>query len=179
MTTIQTSTQGLVIGLIYKLVQGLDLASVIGRPCPVFDGPNGTDNEDYFVVVHGWPGEEATGQRANYAGLGAKAMDENYDVAVAIWGYDGGISGPDATGANDAQAAVRANVVALAAAIEVALRSDITLATINGGATPIPSGWTTLAEQSLSQALPESANGMGVFAAVTMRVHVRARLLAQ
>jgi hypothetical protein len=172
-----TSTQGLVITLITKKVQGLDLAGVIGLPCPVFDGPEGTDNEDNFVVVHAWPGTD-TGQTAQWVGLGARARDENYDVAVAVCCYQGGASAPDSTGTDDVQLAVRTNANAIAAAIEQALIDDITLATQNGGTPPAGCCWLTVSQQPLDSNPPEGLSGMGRFAQITMRVHFYARLLS-
>ena len=169
-----TSTQGLVISLIVQKIQGLNLSSVLGKPCPVFDGPNGPDNEDNFVVVHSWLGSDSQ-HRAQWVGLGARYMDEFYDVCIAINCYDGGIAPPDTYGSNDPQLAVRDNATTIAAAIEQAMKNDITLATQNGGPFASPF-WTEVKEQRYTQDLPMSANGMGVFAAVDMRVGVRARI---
>lgn len=172
-----TSTQGTVISLIVAKIQALDLSSLIGgAPCPVFDGPNGTDEENNFVVVHAWPGQNSA-QTASWVGLGARAMNENYDVCIAIWCYDGGISPPGGSGSADPQQTVRSNCTAIAAAIEQALKDDIDLAIQNGGIPPAYPFWTEVAQQPLSQELPESANGMGVFAAINMRVHCFARIL--
>jgi hypothetical protein len=166
-----TSTQGLVIDLIVAKIQGLNLASVIGLPCPVFDGPEGTDEENNYVVVHGWPGD-STDQSAEWAGLGRLARYENYDVAVAVCCYQGGASAPDSDGTDDAQATVRANAIAIAAAIEQALLDDINLATQNGGTAPII--WLLVSQQPLDQNPPDGA--MGRFCQITMKVHVYNRL---
>lgn len=166
-----TSTQGQVVGLIVQKVQGLNLSQVIGRPCPVFDGPNGTDNEDNFVVVHYTPGSH----RQEWAGLGALAMDEWYEVTVAVWCYDGGVAPPGTYGSQNPQETVRNNCAAIAAAIEAALKADVNLSIQNGG--PLASTfWTTVASQPLNQEVPESANGMGVFASIDMRVRCRAQI---
>ena len=169
-----TSTQALVIDLIVQKVQGLGLAQLIGLPCPVFDGPEGTDNEDNYVVVHAWPGDE-THQQATWQGLGAQVRIEECDVAVAICCYVGGAAPPDTFDeANDAQAVVRSNARAVSAAIEEAMLADITLANQNNGTPAVT--WCLVSGQNLAQSPPDEQSYIGRFAQITLKVHVYNRL---
>jgi hypothetical protein len=166
-----TSTQSLVVDLIVQKVQGLNLSSVIGLPCPVFDGPEGTDEEDNYVVVHATPGS----YRSNWAGLGVKGRDERYSVTIAVCCYQGGAAPPDTFDeANDVQAVVRSNARKIAAAIEQAIVTDVTLSIQNGGSPPVPTFWTELTAQPLDQVPPEGC--MGRFARIDMTINVFARL---
>lgn len=168
-----TSTQAQVIGLLVQKIGGLGLAGLIDLPCPVFDGPVGTDEQDNYVVVHGWPGDE-TGQQAVWQGLGAMVRIEEYDIAVAVCCYSGGTSLPGVFDATDAQNTTRANAQAITAAIEQALLADITLANQNNGTPAIT--WCLVAGQSLAQSPPDDQSYFGRFTQITLKVHVYNRL---
>jgi hypothetical protein len=168
-----TSTQSQVVDLITQKVMGLNLANLIGLPCPVFDGPEGTDVEDNYVVIHATPNYYTS----EWVSLPARAIDEVYGVTIAVLCYQGGDNPPNVFDqVNDVQAIVRANCKLIAAAIQTAVQADITLAIQNGGSPPTSPFWTSLTAQPLDQTPPEDAAPMGRFARIDMVVTCHSRL---
>jgi hypothetical protein len=168
---VATSSQAVVIDLLMQKVSGLGLDKLIGLPCPVFDGPEGTDNEDNYVVVHGFPQDPETAGVATWRGIGSLARLEEYDVAVAVQCFSGGLSPANTDDATNAQKLVRANARQIAGAIEQAILDDITLAGENGGV-PVVTWILPAAAQSLNQAPPEGAEEMGRFGRMLIKCHI-------
>lgn len=175
-----TSSQPVIIDLLVAKFQGLDL-TVDGQPVLVYDGIEGPDEEDNFVVVMGWPAdganESGATQEPAYIGV-PLTREENYDIAVVVSCFVGGDDAGGTDGAEDAQRSARINAASLESAIEAAMLADPNLSIQSGGGTP-PCVWCLLQGTKLSQTPPFSEDGegaMGRFANYLMRFHVYAVL---
>lgn len=168
-----TSTVELVIDLLVQKFQALDL-TINQQPVAVYDGPEGPDNEDNYIVVMGWPAEGGSApSQTPWAYLGDRSRYEDYDLAVMVFCYVGGDDSTATFGPEDAQAQARANARTIRAAIETALLADPNLSVQNGGIAPIL--WILLSQSIYAQTLPdeEQDDGMGRFSQWALRCHVK------
>lgn len=168
-----TSTQSLVINLICTKIQGLGL-TIDGNPVMVYDGPEGPDNEDNFVVVMCDENDPEPQGTQEWAALGSRARYENYDVIIGVFSYMGGDDSTGGGGASDAQLGARTNAATIEAAIEAAMLADINLATANSGTAPVI--WCQLTSTTITQLPPDDESGMGRFTGWRMIYHVYNRL---
>ena len=169
-----TSSQALVTNLLVQKFQGLNMTVNVNgtaTPVPVYDGPEGPNEEDNYVVVMGWPSEaSATGDSMKWAYLGTATRYELYDLAIMIFSYVGGDDADASFDASDAQAAARANATSIQSAIEAACLADINLSVQNGGTQAII--WGLITSARLDQTPPEEESGMGRFAQWALKYHV-------
>ncbi len=158
-----TSSQATVINLLVQKFQALQLETPIGnQPVPIFDGPEGPNEEDNFVVVMGWPDDDSSGELTP-AYLGSTASYyEKYKILVATFCYVGGDDNDAGYGDSDAQLTARTNANYIEAALESAVNADRNLAIQNGGVAPCI--WCLPAGTSYSQAPPEEDSPMGRYA---------------
>lgn len=165
-----TTTQTAVIDLLVQKFQGLSLV-VGGQPVNVYDGPEGPDEEDNYIVVMGWP-DDSTGAKLEWAYLGDRSRYENYSLAVCVFCYVGGDDSTASMGTEDAQATARANARTLQAALEQALLSDPNLSIQCGGIAPIL--WILMSNVAYSQTMPdeEEDEGMGRYAQFIIKCDV-------
>ena len=171
-----TSSQALVTNLLVEKFQGLNLTVNVNgtaTPVDVYDGPEGPDNEDNFILVMGWPesGDDTSTSTERWAYLGTATRYEQYDLAIVINCFVGGDDSFAATPASgsDAQAAVRTNAESIQSAVEAACLADINLSVQNGGTAPIIYGYIT--GSRFSQAVPDDG-AMGRYAQYGLRYHV-------
>jgi hypothetical protein len=143
----------------------------------VFDSYPGPNQPAVLIAVGGAVVPTDEGDQ-KWAGLGATARDEDYEVVCYISAATGGASdtGVDPTSqtsVSDAQRTVRQQAFSVLATIETALRADITLSQV---ATP-PVGvlWCEISKIALEQTDAETAV-VGRIATVTFHVHIRARI---
>ena len=170
-----TSSQALVTNLLVQKFQGLNLQATdtTGQPSavPVYDGPEGPDQEDNYVVVMGWPGASAASADVQrWAYLGTATRYEVYDLAIMIFSWVGGGGDTSATYPN-AQSAARTNAFSVQTLIEAACLADINLSVQNGGTAPII--WGLINSVQIDQTPPdEEESAEGRFCQIAMKYHV-------
>ena len=164
-----TSSQAFVTDLLVQKFQGLGL-EIDGVPVPVYDGPEGPNEDDNYVVIMGWPGQTSASQM-KWAYMGTMTRYEDYDLAVMVFSWVGGDNADASWDASDAQATARAHARYIESAIEASLLADPNLSEQNNGTPAVI--WVLLQSSRLDQTPPDEESAMGRFAQYALKVQVK------
>lgn len=161
-----TCTLPLVIDLLVQKFQGLALV-IDGQPVKVYDGPEGPDEEDNFVLVMGWPGADAPCKHT-WAYIGGQSRYEAGTLAVVAFSYVGGDDSTATFDASDAQATARANVAIMQSAIEQSVVDDPNLSVQNDGVAPVI--WILNTDITFDQTPPDEEGEMGRYSQCAIKL---------
>lgn len=161
-----TCTLPLVINLMVQKFKALDL-TINNAPVNVYDGPQGPDEEDNYVVVMGWPGADAPCKHT-WAYIGDHSRYENGSIAVVAFSLVGGADDGGPWDPDNAQNQARTNMGYIQGQLEAAMIADPNLATQNGGTAPIV--WILQTDITFDETPPEEESSMGRYSQCAMKM---------